>query len=37
MADAGKDDRSVTGKAVFEREFTADFAADPAMASLSLP
>jgi hypothetical protein len=28
MADAGKDDKSVTGKVVFEREFTADFATE---------
>jgi hypothetical protein len=28
LADAGKDDKSATGKVVFEREFTADFAAD---------
>ena len=41
MADAGKEDKSVTGKVVFEREFTADFAADrpwhhyPAVTALS--
>ena len=41
MADAGKDDKSVTGKVVLEREFTADFAADrpwhhyPAVTALS--
>ena len=41
MADAGKDDKSATGKVVFEREFTADFAADrpwhhyPAVTALS--
>ena len=41
MADAGKDDKPATGKVVFEREFTADFAADrpwhryPAVTALS--
>ena len=41
MADAGKDDKAVTGKVVFEREFTADFAAErpwhryPVVTSLS--
>lgn len=41
MADAGTDDKRATGKVVFEREFTADFAADlpwhhyPAVTALS--
>ena len=41
MSDSGKDDKPATGKVVFEREFTADFAADkpwhryPAVTSLS--
>jgi hypothetical protein len=34
MSDAGMDDKSATGKVVFEREFTADFAARPAVAPL---